>query len=182
MKLRHVFALAALCLVQSHAFGQQPRKLDLFSPPKAVQLFDACNRPAVGLFEPYAKPAELTSATDESRDRRPAPPAADTRPVIVAWSPPWCGVCNVMHDRVGTGDLRTRVRWIKGDSTAFPVAVQEYAAVHGWPVLQFQPVDAGGSWVFAPHARTLDDLHALTKLRRLDPLPESSFATLIARE
>lgn len=153
-------------------------KLDLFEHPATVSAEPA----PLDLFD--CGPARTIAQTVPTADAsKPEPPAAkpDTRPVVVAWSPIWCSACNIMCSLVGTGNPNVRVRWIKGDDEDFPPEVRAYAATHGYPVLQYQPVDGKGAWRFAPHARTIEDLQALVKLKSSDAIPDSHFREAMSR-
>lgn len=175
--------------------------VDLFSLPPAVSE----SAPAIDLFAlevqvstPAPRQIDLFAMNEadlpleESPRSKPAEAAKpDTRPVIVVWSPSWCSACRSMESLVGNGDAKVRVRWIKGDpndgdeARFLPEVLAFAKSAHpqgpragqerGWPVLQYQPIDGKGSWQFCSGARSIEDLHALTRLRCKDPVPSGHF-------
>lgn len=124
-----------------------------------------------------------------SRSGLVEPVYRDARPRAVLWSPTWCLVCTANAHVVGSGDERLRVDVRKGDETTFPAEVQAFAngtfpagstlagQQRGWPVWQIERTDGSGGWLFAPHARTLDDLVAIGQLKPGEPLPDSTYPT-----
>jgi hypothetical protein len=148
--------------------------LDLFASPEVLTVIsgDAAGQPLNLFAMNEAGPPRVETVTPPSPSAEAALP--DTRPVVVIWSPSWCFVCRWMQGLIGTGDERVRVRWIKTDDDAtFPKEVRDYAASRnaqggsqGYPVVQFQPVDGKGQWLFTgSRPRTLNELAALSKLR-----------------
>lgn len=111
------------------------------------------------------------------------------------WAPSWCTVCINNDWLLEGGDGRVVYEHklgiaSKGDEKAFPKEVQDYAngtfpagsalagQQRGYPVWQIELED--GTWGFAHHARSFDDLVAIHKLKPGQPIPKSTFQQAVA--
>lgn len=133
----------------------------------------------------------VASADDYVVEVAPKPVLSEPRPFrCIMWSPTWCGVCRSNKKLLTTGEQLVEIPFKleirqSDDATLFPKEVQAFAngtfpagtdcagQQRGWPVWQIELAD--GSWGFAHHARSADDLVAIHRLKRGEPVPNSTF-------
>lgn len=174
--------------------------LNLFEQPPIVG-----DRGMLNLFSCAANPdgicVEIQAIADSHRKGIAEP---NPEEIAYCYCPVWCGICRVQKNRVMPGVHYVTgntphpsgypMHGYKGDPLAvwpmLPADVQEYAArrfakgtvingkdvsgqEHGYPVWKIKRPD--GTWIWAHHVRSENDIAAIRKLKPGDKMPDSTF-------